>query len=124
MARFPRNDDGLGWAWGLQGDRPAAIWERLSPAYEAQAQALLAALAPRFSLVMLDWAGSQDGEAAIGLNAGGALEFCYHLENPQAAQALQAALEAGRIDAFLDEWIAAEAADQQAARDEDGDHRP
>lgn len=120
MTKFPRTDDGLGWAWGLQGDAPATIWERFSPAYEAQAQALLAALAPRFASVMLDWAGSQDGEAALGLNAEGALEFCYHLEDPRAAQDLQAALEGGRIDAFLDDWIAADAADQEAARG-DGD---
>lgn len=99
---FPRRDDGKGWAWGLKGARPAEIWERFSPAYEAQAELLLAALARRWPVAALDWAGSEDGEAAIAGNGEGRLEFSYHLEDPQAARRLAEAIADGRLDEFVE----------------------
>ena len=34
--RFPRSPDRKGRAWGPSGGKPAEIWERFSPDYEAQ----------------------------------------------------------------------------------------
>lgn len=98
---FPRQEDERGWAWGLKGAEPMEIWERFSPAYEAQAEMLLSALACRWSEVGLDWAGSQDGEAAIAKHDDGTLAFCHHLEDPQAARELADAIVHDRLDEFL-----------------------
>ena len=38
--RFPRSPDRKGRAWGPSGGKPAEIWERFSPDYEAQAERL------------------------------------------------------------------------------------
>ncbi|WP_439271085.1 hypothetical protein [Pseudochrobactrum sp. HB0163] len=98
---FPRSDDGKGWAWGLKAAQPTEVWERFSPAYEAQAELLLAALALLWPDVTLDWAGSEDGEAAVARAADGTVKFCYHLEDPQAAMELAQAIADDRLDEFF-----------------------
>lgn len=83
---FPRKDDGKGWAWGLESGTPTKLWERFSPAYEAQAEALLAAIAAAGLTPVLDFGGSQDGEAALGLDDKGEAQVLFHLEDPKEAQ--------------------------------------
>ncbi|MFN8084235.1 MAG: hypothetical protein U0Q14_08395 [Dermatophilaceae bacterium] len=79
---FPREDDGLGFAWGLEFDRPRHIWERFSPAYEKQAARLWDEFAAKGLHPALEWAGSQDGEAVIGRDDAGEIVCFYHLEDP------------------------------------------
>lgn len=85
---FPRADDGLGFAWGLELDRPTLVWERFSPAYEEQAARLWDEFAARGWHPALEWAGSQDGEAIIGRDDDGEIVCFYHLEDPSTAQEL------------------------------------
>lgn len=94
---FPRADDGLGWAYGLQGARPEQVWERFSPAYETQAEALLAAIDAAGYLAVIDWAGSEDGEAAIGLNETDEIALLFHLEDPVEAKLIAQAIAQGRL---------------------------
>lgn len=102
---FPRVDDGLGWAGGLSGDTPVEIWERFSPAYEAQAEAVLAAIDAAGYTAVLDWAGSEDGEVAIGLTEADEIAILLHLEDPAEAGLIQMALAQGRLDAFIREAL-------------------
>lgn len=108
--RFPRADDGKGWAWGLTGDRPEKVWERFSPDYEAQAAEVLAAMARLFGRSELDFAGSQDGEAAMALAPSGRTLMLVHLEEPQTAEELAKA----RADGRLDDWLRQARADDLA----------
>ena len=102
LADFPREDDGLGWATGLDGSVPEALWERFSPAYEAQAQAVLAAMERLYGgQAVLDWAGDEDGEAALALNAEGEIVALLALEDPAEAEVIALALKAGTIDGLL-----------------------
>ena len=108
--RFPRADDGAGWAWGLEGDTPRAVWERFSPAYEALAERLLRAIAARGLTATLEGAGSEDGEFILvhDLVPGGVpegYELMCHLEDPNEAVPL-AALDAAGIEAWIDEILA------------------
>lgn len=100
---FPREDDGLGWAWGLTGDKPTEIWERFSPAYEAQAEAVLEEISAQGWLAVLDWAGEQDGEAAIGLDDQDNIALLFHLEDPAEAQLIAQAIKDGRLPALVKE---------------------
>lgn len=105
---FPRPDDGLSHAWGLSGPTPVEIWERFSPAYEAQAADLWDAFAARGWAPALEWAGGQDGEAIIGRDAAddpGEIVCLFHLEDPQVAQSLAAARSAGKLDAEIDQEL-------------------
>lgn len=111
MSPFPRSTDDLPHAWGLMHDIPTEIWERFSPAYEAQAEAVWAAFAEMGLVPALEWAGSQDGEAIIarrmmtkpGRDA--EIVILFHLENPQEAQRVQTAIETGRLAALIADEI-------------------
>lgn len=98
--KFPREDDGLGWAWGLAGKKPEEVWERFSPAYEAQAEEILQALQGLGYVAQLDWAGSEDGEAALAYKDG-QLRLVVHLEDPVDAGLLQNVRAAGTLPAHL-----------------------
>ncbi|MDO5632425.1 MAG: hypothetical protein Q4G22_11390 [Paracoccus sp. (in: a-proteobacteria)] len=101
---FPRTPDDLPRAWGLTGDVPVKIWERFSPAYEAQAERLIHAIAAQGYGAEFGGAGSEDGEFIIITRAGEAVAL-IHLEDPAEAQEL-AALD----DAALAAWLAKAAA--------------
>ena len=96
---FPRTDDGLPRAWGLGAAAPVEIWERFSPAYEAQAERIVRALAARGLTVRIAGAGSEDGEY-VTASAGGETLLLIHLEDPAEARRI-AALD----DAALAEWL-------------------
>lgn len=107
MSPFPRSPDDKPHAWGLMHSVPTEIWERFSPTYEAQAEAIWDAFRQRGLDPALEWAGSEDGEAIIGrkplARPGREAEILvlFHLENPEEAQRLQAALAAGRLEALI-----------------------
>lgn len=94
---FPRKDDGLGWAYQLQGGQPEQVWERFSPGYETQAEAVLNAIADLGLTALIDWAGSEDGEAAIGLNDNDQIAVLFQLEDPVEARLIAQAIEEGRL---------------------------
>lgn len=102
---FPRPDDGLPRAYQMRGDSPVEVWERFSPAYEAQAEAVLAAIDAAGYTAVLDWAGSEDGEAAIGLTEDDEIAILLHLEEPAEARLIQMAIAQGRLDAFIREAL-------------------
>lgn len=95
---FPREDDGKGWAWGLRAEAPRELWERFSPAYEAQAQAVLAAISALGYEARLDFAGSEDGECALGRDAAGDIAIYVPLEDPVEARLLAQVFAAGAQD--------------------------
>ncbi|PIE09937.1 MAG: hypothetical protein CSA72_09955 [Rhodobacterales bacterium] len=100
--KFPRLDDGEGWAWGLRGDAPVEIWERFSPAYEAQAEAVCDAVRAMGLTPMIGGGGSEDGEYVMGTDETGVAQFLIHLEEPQAAEAIAQAKAEGRLHAYLE----------------------
>lgn len=102
---FPRDDDSLGHAWGVQNDRPELIWERFSPSYETQAEALWKCLEDRGLAPSLDWAGSEDGEAIIGRNPAGDIVILFHLEDPDQALILQTAHAHGKLGDLIEQTI-------------------
>ncbi|MDO5613338.1 MAG: 3-keto-5-aminohexanoate cleavage protein [Paracoccus sp. (in: a-proteobacteria)] len=97
---FPRTPDALPHAWGLTGDVPVEIWERFSPAYEAQAERLVRAIAAQGYAAAFGGAGSEDGEFVAITRAGKAVAL-IHLEHPDEAQEL-----AAMDDAALAAWLA------------------
>lgn len=98
---FPRPRDDLPHAWGLDGPEPQRIWERFSPAYEAQAEAMWHALLDAGLSPSLDWAGSEDGEGIIGSDADGEAVVAWHLEDPREAVRLRRAIAARRLPALI-----------------------
>lgn len=105
---FPRPRDAEPHAWGLEGDTPAHVWERFSPAYEALAERLVRALEARGYRVSLGGAGSEDGEYLLvqhpDRDGPDSYVLMCHLEDPSEAQPLDA-LDAGGIEAWIDEVI-------------------
>lgn len=79
----------------------APLWTRGSPEYTALAGQLLTAMARVFDRAELGFAGSQDGEAALGLDADGTLVFLRHLEDPDTAIELAAAIAHTDLEAYL-----------------------
>lgn len=98
--RFPRPQDDEPHAWGLDGDMPTHVSERLSPLYEAQAERLVRAVEARGWTASLGGAGSEDGEYLWADRAGHPSRLLGHLEDPSEAQFL-AALD----DAALGRWL-------------------
>ena len=98
---FPRAHDDLPHAWGLDGPEPQELWERFSPAYEAQAEAMWHALAAAGLSPSLDWAGSEDGEGIIGSDEEGEAVVAWHLEDPSEALQLQQAIAEDRLPALI-----------------------
>lgn len=83
---FPREPDRLPRAWGLTGATPRMIWERFSPAYEAQAERVAHAIEAAGLVPEFGGAGSEDGEYLTGIDATGEYVILIHLENPQEAK--------------------------------------
>ena len=104
IPQFPRSDDGAGWAWGLDGETPAEVWERFSPAYEAQAERVMHAVAARGLTPSIDGAGSEDGEFIAGQDRAGNYVLLVHLEEPASAREI-AALDEPGLQAWLDETM-------------------
>ena len=104
IPQFPRSDDGAGWAWGLDGETPAKVWERFSPAYEAQAERVMRAVAARGLTPSIDGAGSEDGEFIAGQDRAGNYVLLVHLEEPASAREI-AALDEPGLQAWLDETM-------------------
>lgn len=108
MSPFPRPRDDKPHAWGLTHEVPTEIWERFSPAYEAQAETVWAALRQMGLDPALEWAGSQDGEAIIGRTASAQpgreaeIVVLFHLENPDEATLLQKAIATDRLASLID----------------------
>lgn len=96
---FPRDDDGKGHAWGCHGDMPVEIWERFSPAYEAQLQKILSQLDQAGFDAEIGGAGSEDGEYIVAKHPDGRSIF-QHLEDPTQARFL-----ANMDDAALQQFI-------------------
>ncbi len=104
--RFPRPRDDEPFAWGLTGPEPVEIWERFSPAYEAQLQRLVNALQALGFDPEIGGAGSEDGEyvrAEYGQNR--RIVFFYHLEDPAEARFLSA-LEGDALQGWIvKDWL-------------------
>lgn len=99
-----RQDDGLGWAYGLRGSVPKTVWERFSTAYEAQAEEVLTELREMGYEARLDWAGGQDGEAALALRDD-ELVLVLHLEDPVEAELIEKSRKAGALRDHLNALI-------------------
>lgn len=102
---FPRTPDGAGHAWGFTGTTPLEIWERFSPAYEAQAERLARAYAAAGFRAELSGAGSEDGEFVVGVDTQGQYHGLTHLEDPAEARAW-AEMDDQALAAFLAERLA------------------
>lgn len=125
MSPFPRSRDDKPHAWGLTHENPIEIWERFSPAYEAQAETLWAAFRQMGLEPALEWAGSEDGEAIIGREASSRpgreaeIVVLFHLENPDEAMLLQKAIATDRLAALIEADIRETEAAAARARAED-----
>lgn len=97
---FPRPRDDKPHAWGLDGDTPTQLWERFSPAYEAQAQRIARAFEASGCRVEFSGAGSEDGEYIVGLAKDGNCLALLHLEDPNEAQKL-AKMDDDALTAFV-----------------------
>lgn len=67
---------------------------------ERYAEMALAFYAKRFASVRRDFAGSQDGEAVLGLDEQGELQFLLHLD-PMNIQQMEEAEEKGQLEDFF-----------------------
>ena len=84
---FPRPRDNEPFAWGLSGSEPVEIWERFSPAYEAQLERLFITLNKLGFTPTIGGAGSEDGEyVRAEYNDNDRIVFFYHLEDPADAR--------------------------------------
>ncbi|MCI2394822.1 hypothetical protein [Aliiroseovarius sediminis] len=98
---FPRRRDNEAWAWGLSGPEPVEIWERFSPAYEAQLERLFSVLRDMGFSPAVGGAGSEDGEYVRAVyTADERIVFFYHLEDPADARFV-----ASLDDDDLRDWI-------------------
>jgi len=91
---FPRPQDGLGHAWGLEVEKPERPWERFSPLYEDRLEQLILALERHGYAVQLNGTGGQDGEFITARHPSLPL-IVQHLEDPSEDQAITALL--GRL---------------------------
>ena len=77
---FPRPRDNEPFAWGLSGSEPVEIWERFSPAYEAQLERLVVTLRDLGFAPTIGGAGSEDGEyVRAEYRSNSRIVFFYHL---------------------------------------------
>ncbi|WP_324752475.1 hypothetical protein [Roseovarius sp. Pro17] len=100
---FPRKRDNEPFAWGLSGPEPVEIWERFSPAYEAQLERLVSVLRELGFSPAIGGAGSEDGEYIRAEHDDNSrVVFFYHLEEPADAKFVDSL-----DDDALREWIVA-----------------
>lgn len=103
---FPRPRDNEPFAWGLSGPDPVEIWERFSPAYEAQLERLVTTLRELGFDPTIGGAGSEDGEyvrAAYTENS--RIVFFYHLEDPADARFIASLDDNALRRWILDSWL-------------------
>ncbi len=79
----------------------ADIWTRGSNAYNRQAGMIVVELSHLYDSACLSWAGSEDGEVAIGRYEDGEIATLFHLEDPQEALALRQAIREKRLRAAI-----------------------
>ncbi|AUM73764.1 hypothetical protein [Paracoccus jeotgali] len=103
---FPRPRDDEPFAWGLSGPEPREIWERFSPAYEAQLERLVTTLRGMGFSPTIGGAGSEDGEyVRAEYDQNSRVVFFYHLEDPADARFI-ASLDDEALRAWIVEsWI-------------------
>ncbi len=88
--KFPRERDDEPFAWGLSRTEPVEIWERFSPAYEAQLERLVTVLRELGFDPFVGGAGSEDGEyVRAAYTADDRIVFFQHLEDPAEAMFLK-----------------------------------
>ena len=103
---FPRKPDGEPFAWGLSKSEPVEIWERFSPAYEAQAQRLFGVLRALDFSPKIGGAGSEDGEyIRAEHNKNNCSVFFYHLEDPADARFINSLDNVGLREWIIASWI-------------------
>lgn len=84
---FPRPRDNEPFAWGLSGSEPVEIWERFSPAYEAQLERLIKTLNELGFTPSIGGSGSEDGEyVRAEYSDDDRIVFFHHLEDPADAR--------------------------------------
>lgn len=103
---FPRPRDNESFAWGLSGPEPIEVWERFSPAYEAQLERLVSTLDDLGFTPAIGGAGSEDGEyVRAEYTDNSRIVFFYHLEDPADARFI-ASLDNEALRAWIIEsWI-------------------
>lgn len=103
---FPRPRDNEPFAWGLSGPEPVEIWERFSPAYEAQLERLVLALDELGFTPTIGGSGSEDGEYVRAEYTNNCrIVFFYHLEDPADARFLASLDEKSLRDWINKTWI-------------------
>ena len=103
---FPRPRDNERFAWGLSGAEPVEIWERFSPAYEAQLERLATTLSDLGFTPTVGGAGSEDGEYVRAEYEGNdRIVFFFHLEDPADARFVSSQNDAGLRDWIVKSWI-------------------
>lgn len=103
---FPRRRDNEKFAWGLSGTEPLEIWERFSPAYEAQLERLVLTLTEMGFSPTIGGSGSEDGEyVRAEYNANSRIVFFYHLEDPSDARFISSLDGDALRDWITEDWI-------------------
>ena len=98
---FPRPRDDEPFAWGLSGPEPLELWERFSPAYEAQLERLVIVLRELGFCPTIGGSGSEDGEYVRAEHGNDSrVVFFQHLEEPAEARFLDSLDDEG-----LRHWI-------------------
>ncbi len=103
---FPRPRDNERFAWGLTGSEPVEIWERFSPAYEAQLERLVTLLEDMEFTPIVGGAGSEDGEyVRAEYRHSDEIVFFYHLENPADARFLSSLNDEQMREWITERWL-------------------
>lgn len=103
---FPRPRDNEPFAWGLSGPEPVEIWERFSPAYEAQLERLIKTLGELGFSPAIGGSGSEDGEyIRAEYDKNSRIVFFYHLEDPADARFVSSLDEKSLRDWIVETWI-------------------
>lgn len=103
---FPRPRDNEPFAWGLSGPEPVEIWERFSPAYEAQLERLFTALSELGFTPAIGGSGSEDGEyVRAEYSRSDRIVFFHHLEDPADARFVASLGEDALRDWIVKSWV-------------------
>ena len=103
---FPRPRDNEPFAWGLSGSEPVEIWERFSPAYEAQLERLIKTLNELGFSPTIGGSGSEDGEyVRAEYNDNDRIVFFYHLEDPADARFVSSLEDDALRSWIVKSWI-------------------
>ena len=103
---FPRPRDNEPFAWGLSGPEPVEVWERFSPAYEAQLERLIITLGELGFTPTIGGSGSEDGEyIRAEYNDNSRIVFFYHLEDPADARFVASLDEKALRNWIVEAWM-------------------